>query len=63
MELNESTITAKKEISGSDIINVSAGQSLKIETSPNGEETVDMECPEGKQWQVKIDIVVLETDV
>jgi len=39
-----------------------AGQRLKIETSPNGEELLDTEVPEGKRWAIDVDVQIRETD-
>ena len=47
---------------GHDTVAVTAGQSLKIETSPNGGEVLDAECPAGKAWSVKVDVTITEVD-
>lgn len=39
-----------------------AGQSLKLETSPSGEEHIDDEVPTGKVWSVSVHITVTEND-
>ena len=41
---------------------VSAGQSVKIETSPGGEEILAVECPAGKAWSARIIVEITETD-
>jgi len=38
------------------------GQSLRIETSPNGEELLNVVVPAGKTWKVNIAVVVDEID-
>ena len=43
-------------------IAVAVGQSLKIETTPNGIEVLNTECPTGKQWSVRIIVEITETD-
>ena len=48
---------------GHDSIPMTAGKSLKIETSPDGEEVLDIECPAGKAWSVRLDVTITETDV
>jgi len=48
--------------SGHETISVVAGQSLKIETSPDGVEVLDAECPAGKAWSVKVDVTTTEVD-
>ena len=42
---------------------VSAGQHLKIETSPGGEEILDEQVPDRKQWSVRIIVEIEEEDV
>jgi hypothetical protein len=40
-----------------------AGQSLRLETSPDGEEFLNLECPAGKKWEtIHVSIVIHETD-
>jgi hypothetical protein len=41
---------------------VTAGQELKIETSPKGDELLDLTCPEGKTWTVVMRLQITETD-
>jgi len=48
--------------SGHTAMVLTVGQSLKIETSPNGYEVLDIECPAGKAWSVKVDVTITETD-
>ena len=48
--------------SGHEAIAVTAGQSLKIETSPDGEEVLGIECPAGKAWSIQLDVTITETD-
>lgn len=43
-------------------IQVEAGTSLKIETSPGGEEVLDVTVPAGKKWTVGLAVGVVETD-
>lgn len=47
----------------SEIVEMSAGQRLKIETLPNGEEVLDVVVPDGKHWSVGIVVSVTETEV
>ena len=44
----------------SETFSVAAGQSLKVETSPGGDDILDVECPAGKAWSVDITITVRE---
>jgi hypothetical protein len=63
LSLEEHVWTAKVVRSGrSDPIAVSAGQSLRIETSPGGEEILDAECPEGKAWTATVIVEIAEMD-
>lgn len=43
-------------------IELAAGKSLKIETSPQGDELIDTEVPEGKVWKISIGINITEED-
>jgi hypothetical protein len=45
-------------------LEVAAGQSLKIETSPAGEDVLDELCPAGQKWTVTIhvDIKIEDAD-
>ena len=48
--------------SGGESFSVSAGKSLKIETSPQGDDIMNEEVPDGKKWDVSVSIQVTETD-
>jgi hypothetical protein len=48
---------------GSDEFEISAGQSLKIETSPEGDEILNAECPAGKVWYASVRIDIKEKNV
>lgn len=64
MELNESIITAKKEMSANDIFQVQSGKKLEMaHWNPGKIQDLDLTVPNGKKWEVKVDIVILETDV
>lgn len=45
-----------------EIVEIPAGRSLIIETSPSGEEILNVAVPWGKQWSVGIAVTVTETD-
>jgi len=49
-------------MSGGETFEVTAGKSLKIETSPGGIEILDSQVPRGKTWAVSISVQVSETD-
>jgi len=62
MELTTNEVQAALIKNGSDVVEVAALQSLKIETSPGGEDILDAECPAGKAWSVRIIVEITETD-
>jgi len=63
MELTEYARTPGTQLSGHQTgIEVAAGQSLVIETSPGGGEVLDVECPTGKVWSVRVIVEITETD-
>ena len=47
---------------GSETFDVTAGQTLKVETSPSGEEVLEATCPEGKAWSVTVVVDITEID-
>jgi organic hydroperoxide reductase OsmC/OhrA len=36
------------------VVSMVAGQEIKLETSPDGEELLAITCPEGKVWRVSV---------
>ena len=44
-------------------VSVTAGQSLKVETAPDGVDMLDAECPAGKVWVATVTVSIKETDV
>ena len=44
-------------------VSMVAGQELKLETSPDGEELLSLTCPEGKVWRVSVRIDLKIEDV
>jgi len=46
---------------GDDTFQVAPGQSLRIETSPGGEELLDVEVPAGKVWTCYVYVRVVES--
>ena len=63
MELQETAQSAFVLRSGNqDNVIVSAGKSLKIKTSPQGEEILNAECPQGKTWIARLIVEITETD-
>ena len=63
MDLNEKEVTAKTRKYGTDEVACPAGRSLKIETSPGGDDILDEECPAGKEWVVRVSVEIIETDL
>jgi len=64
-EKTEDTYPPRKIIkinNNGNAIVVTAGKSLKLETSPDGQEFVSEVCPEGKTWSVVIFCIITETD-
>jgi len=47
---------------GEQVFMASAGQFLKIETSPGGVEILNYECPAGKAWTVHVTVSISETN-
>ena len=43
-------------------ITVTGGQTLKVETSPSGEEILAETCPENETWSVHIHVQISITD-
>ena len=62
IELSETVVTSKILKVGDDNFQVTAGKSLKIETSPSGMEILNVIVPEGKVWRVTAYVSIVETD-
>lgn len=60
--LNEYDTAARVVKSGDDNIAVSAGQHLKIETTPGGEEVLNFEAPAGEDWTARIIVELTKAD-
>ncbi len=45
---------------GSDTVEIAAGKFLKIETTPSGEELLNVEVPGGKTWTVTVTVHIEE---
>lgn len=63
IELSESVVSSHKLMVGDDTLNVSAGKKLTIETSPSGEEFLDITCPSDKSWEVTVFVRITETSI
>lgn len=58
---HEQPATTKKQGEDDGIV-ISAGQRLRIETSPGGAEILDVVVPAGKQWTATVSVSIDETD-
>ena len=54
-------VPGKKEYSGNTSLDMTEGQELKIETSPDGSEILEITVPRGKSWKVLISVNIIET--
>jgi hypothetical protein len=63
MELTVSTTPAHTRRSGVETVVIPAGKTLRIETTPSGEEILSVEVPAGKQWTTYLMVGVQETNV
>lgn len=64
MNLITNSVPAATQKSGTqDNIIVPAGKTLKIETTPDGEEVLNVVVPAGKRWVVAIGVDIREEDV
>lgn len=52
-----------KYMAGSEEFTATAGQSIKIETSPSGDNILDETVPEGHEWACKVWIEITEVKV
>jgi hypothetical protein len=64
MDLTSTVVTSKatRQLTGSQTVEVAAGQYITVETTPEGEELLNEQCPAGKVWSVTTTIVINETD-
>lgn len=62
MNLVENERVARKMINGHQDLELFEGKILKMETSPNGEEFLNITVPPGKQWNVEISVNITEID-
>lgn len=52
-----------RQMSGKDEFTATAGQNVKVETTPNGVEILDEVVPAGHQWACRVWIEIVETEV
>ena len=55
------TVDEQSKYYACDTIVVSGGRHLKIETGPDGVEVLDEAVPEGKVWEARILVNIVET--
>lgn len=63
LELNFVEVPTYKKADASSTFVAEAGKIVKIETSPDGEELMNLEVPVGKQWEVTISVHIHEENV
>ena len=62
IELGKTEVDAHNTLTGDNEFTVLAGQSLRVETSPDGSDILNEECPAGKSWEVYVFVRITETD-
>jgi len=58
MELNDMSVSARTVFGASESFDATAGQTIKIETSPGGVDVLRELVPDGEQWRVTVNIQV-----
>jgi len=58
MELTDMSVVARNLSGGSTGFDATAGQSLKIETSPIGLDVLNVQVPEDERWHIQINIQI-----
>jgi hypothetical protein len=61
-EVTDQSFPAKTGYLIHDSVEIPAGKTLKMDTSPNGEEIVNSTVPSGKVWNVIVHFEITETD-
>lgn len=62
MEMVDISVEARNVQAGYALVTVGAGKVFKIETSPQGEDILNLTVPEGKVWSVQMNVQITETD-
>lgn len=60
--LTTESVPASTHKRGYDDVSMSAGQHLKVETTPDGEELLDAVVPAGKAWNVIVNVFITESN-
>ena len=58
MELNDMSVSARTVFGGAKGFEATAGQTVKIESSPKGVDVLSELVPEGERWQVTVNIQI-----
>ena len=61
LELSENSIN-RTDLIGDDSFDLTANQTLKVQTTGGGGEKLSAKCPVGKKWHVHVAVVIEETD-
>ena len=61
IELRTEALPARTTKTGNDTFTVAAGKRLIVETSPQGDEILDVEVPAGKTWTVTVNVYIQES--
>lgn len=62
INLTNQSVDAYGGYVGSGNVTIPAGKTLKIETTPDGQEILAAVVPAGKKWSVSISVNIIETD-
>jgi len=62
MEFIDTIVVASVKKLGLAQLELVAGKSLRIETTPQGVEILNAEVPAGKTWTVEMSVLITETD-
>jgi hypothetical protein len=61
MELVEVSPAGEMKLATAGVYSVPSGKTLKIETSPRGENILSAQVPQGETWHVNISVTVTVT--
>lgn len=61
-QLFELSAPAQTILQGNGAVQIAAGKRLRIETTPDGEELLDVPVPSGKTWAIRVHVYVDESD-
>lgn len=60
--LKNEVFPIRRRMAGDSSFSLAAGKTLKIETTPGGEEVLNQVVPAGKSWQVEISVSITERE-